>query len=150
MATIQTNSALIERAARTAHEVNRIYSLALGDTSHERWEDTPEPIRQSAIAGARYLARHPGTTPAESHAGWMKYKVLEGWQWGADKDLDRKTHPCLVPYESLPVHEKLKDSLFQTVVRGVLGLEVPVHEKLKDSLLQTVVLDVLNRKAPAP
>ncbi len=113
---------LITRAARTAHEVNRIYALSLGDGSQTPWEEAPEDMRRSVIAGVRYVLRYPNSTPREMHDAWVEYKKQDGWTWGIVKDFDAKTHPSLVPYQDLPVFEKLKDSLFQTVVRGVLGV----------------------------
>jgi hypothetical protein len=47
--------------------------------------------------------------PKESHNNWMNAKIKDGWIYGEAKDIDKKTHPCLIPYEKLPYEEKIKD-----------------------------------------
>jgi hypothetical protein len=58
-------------------------------------------------------------------------KRSEGWEHGETKDVERKTHPCLVPYDELPPEQKRKDELFGITARLLLGLisEVRVKEK---------------------
>lgn len=114
-----TYSAL-QVAARTAHEVNRAYCAGLGDSSQLPWEDAAQWQRDSAIAGAMAIADNPNTTPEQSHKGWLRVKVSEGWVYGPVKDATAKTHPCMVPYADLPPEQRAKDTLFSTVVRGVL------------------------------
>lgn len=46
----------------------------------------------------------------------MKEKIEDGWVYGDEKDTEKKTHPCLVPYEELPEFQKKKDALFQAIV----------------------------------
>ena len=36
------------------------------------------------------------------------------------KDLKKKTHHCLVPYDELPEAQKAKDAIFQAVIKGLL------------------------------
>jgi len=52
----------------------------------------------------------------------MKQKRDDGWVYGEVKDPERKTHPCMVPYDDLPIEQRAKDTLFGATVRGVLGL----------------------------
>lgn len=112
--------AQIENAARTAHEVNRAYGAGLGDTSQPPWEEAPEWQRVSAANGVRGVIA--GNTPAQSHASWHEEKVFNGWVYGPTKNPVTKEHPCLVPYAELPPAQRLKDTLFVTTVRGVLGI----------------------------
>lgn len=35
------------------------------------------------------------------HARWNAERLLEGWRFGQDKDLVKKTNPCLIPWTSL-------------------------------------------------
>jgi hypothetical protein len=48
----------------------------------------------------------------------MKQKLEEGWKYGEIKDVEKKEHPCMVPYEELDLNQKAKDSLFIAVVRS--------------------------------
>jgi hypothetical protein len=54
----------------------------------------------------------------------MAEKLSSGWVFGEEKDpnADPPTHPCLVPFEELPTDQRLKDVLFQSVVRGLREL----------------------------
>lgn len=111
----------IDYAARLAHEANRAYCQTLGDTSHLPWEDTPEDIKSSARAGVRAVMASPAVTPMELHAKWKTYKVNDGWVYGPTKDPVKKTHPCIVEYALLPEDQRIKDIVFQSVVRAALN-----------------------------
>lgn len=114
----------VERAARAAHECNRAYCAALGDSSQPSWDDAPEWQRASARAGVRIVA--DGATPAESHAGWMDHKRATGWTYGPVKDAVAQTHPCMVPYADLPMSQRQKDAIYGAVVKGIIAHEVEV------------------------
>lgn len=103
--------------AELCHEVNRAYCLALGDTSQPPWASAPEWQTQSAVDGVVFQLAHPDSTPEESHANWMKVKLDAGWKYGEKKDEAAKTHPCIRPYDELPVEQRAKDYLFTAVVR---------------------------------
>ncbi len=115
---------LIEACARAAHEVNRAYCLALGDTSQPSWENAPEWQKSSAINGVDGALS--GNTPEQSHECWLKEKAETGWKYGPVKDPGKKEHPCFVPYAQLPESQRAKDDLFLATVRAVsqaLGAE---------------------------
>lgn len=40
------------------------------------------------------------------HEVWAKQRIKEGWVYGEKKDSEKKTTPCLVPYEELSEEEK--------------------------------------------
>ena len=106
-----------EKIAQVAHEVNRAFCAANGDTSHLKWEDAPEWQRKSAIDGVEHFLANRDITPEETHEHWMKYKTENGWTQGPVKDEAKKEHPSMMPYSDLPLEEKIKDHLF----RGVVG-----------------------------
>lgn len=108
-----------EDIARVAHEVNRAYCKSIGDDSQVEWEQAPQWQRDSAINGVLYRLNHPHATPADMHASWMAQKVEEGWQWGDKKDVEKKLHPCMVPYDQLPLEQRTKDYLFGAVVEAL-------------------------------
>jgi hypothetical protein len=56
-------------------------------------------------------------TPKESHENWMKEKEDNGWVYGNEKNAEKKTHPCLIPYDNLPKEQKTKDYLFSAIVQ---------------------------------
>lgn len=104
--------------AAAAHEVNRQYCAALGDTSQPAWEDAPDWQKNSAALGVQlHLSGEYG--PEASHENWMRQKLAEGWTYGPVKDADKKEHPCLVSFHLLPVEQKAKDFLFRGVVHAL-------------------------------
>lgn len=109
-----SNNAMLEACARAAHEVNRAYCLAIGDTSQPSWEDAPEWQRSSAINGV--AGALDGNTPRQSHEGWLAEKKAAGWKYGPVKDPQRKQHPCFVTYDELPPEQQKKDLLFVSTV----------------------------------
>ena len=115
--------AVLQMAARAAHEANRAYCLVLLDNSQVAWEDAPDWQRESIVAGARSIRDNPSTTSKESHENWCLLKRENGWVYGPEKDSDLREHPCLVEYEELPPEQKFKDLLFGAVVRGVFGIK---------------------------
>lgn len=109
-----------EEMARVAHEVNRVYSLSLGDSSHDHWEFAPAWQRDSCVAGVEAILANPNTTPEQSHENWLEFKEAEGWKLGQVKDAALKLHPSMVPYDRLPPAERLKDQLFRVVVLSMM------------------------------
>jgi hypothetical protein len=118
-----------EQIARVAHEVNRAYCQALGDSSQAPWEEAPQWQRDSAISGVRFHIENPHAGPEASHEAWLQEKLVAGWKWGAVKDAEKKEHPCVMSYDALPVEQRAKDFLFRAVVHAITS---GVHEAFAD------------------
>lgn len=112
--------AAIINCARVCHEVNRAYCLALGDASQPSWDEAPEWMGESAIAGVLFHLANPAAGPEASHNSWMAAKLADGWKYGKVKDADKKEHPCMVPFHHLPTEQQAKDFLFRGVVHAML------------------------------
>lgn len=111
----------VEDIARVAHEANRAYQVATLDPAvSPHWDAAPQWQRDSAVDGVRQALA--GRTPQELHEGWCAFKIADGWTLGPVKDAEAKTHPCLVPYDALPLVQQRKDHLFAAIV-GVLSTE---------------------------
>ena len=107
-----------EDIARIAHEVNRAYCEAIGDTTQLPWDEAPDWQRQSAIRGVSFhLDADHG--PTASHEAWMVEKLADGWTYGTTKDPERKQHPCLVPFDELPINQQAKDFIFRGVIHAL-------------------------------
>jgi hypothetical protein len=105
--------------ARVAHEVNRAFCQAYGDTSQLPWEDAPEWQRESAVAGVIFHLDNPDADPERSHLAWIAAKQRADWKYGPVKDVEKKEHPCMVPFDQLPIEQKAKDYLFRAVVHSM-------------------------------
>lgn len=121
----------VESAARACHEALRAYSLALGDTSHLPWDESTEEMRRLCRQGVEGVVRGDG--PSSSHEKWRQGKQAAGWVYGTEKDEGRKTHPCLVPYDDLPLMQQRKDQIFVSVAwsvfMGVFAELSPLRER---------------------
>lgn len=122
---MEITSEVVDKIAKACHEANRAYCNAMGDSSQVPWEEAPEEIKRSAVMGVMAHMMNPELTPEQSHNHWMEVRKVNGWTYGTVKDLEKKTHPCMVPYEMLPREQKAKDYLFASVVkqsRELLGV----------------------------
>lgn len=108
--------------AKVCHEANRAYCETLGDYSQLAWELSPEWQRQSAIKGVEFhlTALDAGNkpSPSASHESWLEEKRADGWIYGPVKDAEKKEHPCFLPYDGLPVSQRLKDYIFSGIVES--------------------------------
>ena len=111
--------------AMMCHAINAAYCQSMGDDSQPTWDDTPESHKQSLIAGVEMHLANPDATPEQSHESWYKVKEADGWKYGEVKDMEKKEHPCFLPYEELPDEQKAKDYLFRTTVHLVKHLPDP-------------------------
>lgn len=106
----------IEAIAKVCHEANKAYCQSIGDNSQPSWEEAPQWQKHSAIKGVEFCTENPEALPSANHESWLKVKEAEGWVFGEVKDVEKKTHPCIVPYDQLPIEQQKKDALFKAVV----------------------------------
>ena len=107
---------LIESIARVCHEANRGYCQTLGDLSQPPWDEAPQWLRDSALAGVTFALANPEATPQQMHESWLMEKLRDGWRFGPTKDAEKKTHPCAVSYYALPPAQQMKDRIFKVIV----------------------------------
>lgn len=107
-----------EHIAYVAYNVNRALQEAIGETPAPHWEEATEEAKQSILRGVVFALRY-NATPEQQHDAWVQDKFKNGWSHGAVKSEEDKTHPNLVPYNALPEMQRVKDSLFQAVVRSL-------------------------------
>lgn len=122
---VEFNVAIIDKMtaiARVCHEVNRAFCIFIDDLSQLPWEAAPEWQRNSAIAGVQFHIDNPDAGDSASHDEWSRHKLAEGWVFGEVKDPEAKTHPCLVPFDQLPVEQQMKDKLFRETVHNLWNM----------------------------
>ena len=78
----------------------------------EKWEDRDEKFRNQMInVVKKYLSQENLPTPEEAHNSWMDAYFKMGWKYGKERDVDKKTHPDLLPFYNLPQDERDKDAI---------------------------------------
>ena len=117
---INSKSSMVDLIACAAHTTNKAYCDALGDFSQPTWEAAPEWQRDSIRNGVKAVIANPSQTPSQSHDSWFAQKKSEGWIWGPAKNVEKKEHPCMMPYDELPTDQRHKDHNFLVVVRSML------------------------------
>ena len=102
--------------AKVCHQANKAWCETIGDCSQKDWKDSEQWQQQSAINGVKFRLENPEAGHDAMHNNWMKEKVENGWVYGEVKDTEAKTHPCIVPFNELPIFQQKKDALFSAIV----------------------------------
>jgi len=102
--------------AAVCHQANKAWCEINGDSSQENWREAEQWQRDSAIKGVEFRLENPDAGPDAQHNAWSAEKVSQGWVYGHVKDAEKKTHPCLVPFDQLPLFQQKKDKLFSAIV----------------------------------
>lgn len=108
--------------AKICHEANRAYCQSIGDDSQPTWAEAPDWQKDSAIKGVTFHQANPDAGASGSHESWMAEKVADGWKHGSVKDPDARTHPCMVPFEDLPMEQQVKDHIFRSIVHAMIAI----------------------------
>jgi hypothetical protein len=106
--------------AKVCHEANKAYCESIGDNSQKHWYDAEQWQRDSAVKGVEFRVNNLDAPVSAQHNAWCADKYAAGWNYGEIKDVEKKTHPCLVPYEHLPIEQRKKDALFQSIVDALI------------------------------
>jgi len=117
MASNLNDEKLHEICAHAAHEANRAHRASIGEDPGPVWADAPEWMRSSTLNGV--VGALGGNSPEQLHLSWLEEKRRTGWKYGPVKDPEKKEHPCFLPYDELPLQQRVKDRLFVSVVRAV-------------------------------
>jgi len=113
----------IEKIAKQCHDANRKYCKSIGDDSQPTWAKVEDWQKESAVNGVKHLIENPDAKPEDSHNSWLAEKEADGWKFGEVKDVDKKEHPCFVPYSELSDEQKEKDKIFiETAKSGLTSL----------------------------
>jgi hypothetical protein len=139
--------------AQACHAINCGLQAAIGEAA-TAWNNAPESVRHSTVVGVEYFLDNPDVTPEQSHAAWLKYRVDTGWVLGAVKDVEKKIHPNLVPFEQLSFEQKAKDYVFSAAVRALKDLpleqlQVGASDANKGAIEAAQNAAALNPQSPA-
>lgn len=89
------------------------YQMGAGLDLHDVQDsfEISEERLQSLINGTKIALENPDITPEENHNIWMKCKKEQGYVYGEHLDVEKKTHPSMVPFEELSKVEQVKDEM---------------------------------------
>uniref|UniRef100_A0A3Q2YEG7 Ryanodine receptor 1a (skeletal) n=1 Tax=Hippocampus comes TaxID=109280 RepID=A0A3Q2YEG7_HIPCM len=130
----------IEPIKEYKHDFDGIRNL-LGPTqslSHTAF--TPCPVDTIQIVLPPHLERIREKLAENSHELWAVTRIEQGWTYGAFRDDNKKLHPCLVDFQSLPEPEKNYNLAMsgETLTLLALGCHVGMgDEKAEENLKRT-------------
>ena len=70
---------------------------------------TPQPIDTRDVRLPAELEELVEKMSKNVHDVWAETRIQQGWTYGEQRNDEKKTHPCLVPYDDLPESEKEYD-----------------------------------------
>lgn len=88
----------------------------------------PNPIDTSNIELPEELLVLTERLAENVHENWAAGRISGGWTYGKERDDEKKTTPCLVPYCELPDEEKEYD---RNTVLETLKLIVALGYKIE-------------------
>ena len=66
----------------------------------------PQPIDTSKVILPEELLQLTEKIAENVHENWALGRIQDGWVYGEERDDEKKTTPCLVPYSELSEIEK--------------------------------------------
>lgn len=89
----------------------------------------PNPMDTSHVQLPRQIVDLSEIIAQNVHENWAKARLAEGWRYGAVRDDEKKTTPCLVPYSQLPEIEKEYDrNTAMETLKLILALGYQIHK----------------------
>uniref|UniRef100_A0A3B3DVI6 Ryanodine receptor 1a (skeletal) n=1 Tax=Oryzias melastigma TaxID=30732 RepID=A0A3B3DVI6_ORYME len=145
----------IEPIKEYKHDFDGVRNL-LGPTqslSHTAF--TPCPVDTIQIVLPPHLERIREKLAENSHELWAVTRIEQGWTFGPFRDDNKKLHPCLVDFQSLPEPEKNYNLAMsgETLTLLALGCHVGMgDEKAEENLKRTKLPKYMqsNGYKPAP
>lgn len=114
--------------AKVCHQANKAWCEVNGDDTQKNWMDAEQWQVDSAITGVIFRIKNPNAKHDAQHNSWMLDKIKDGWVYGEVKDAEKKTHPCIVPFEQLPEFQQKKDALFCAIVDALKSNKIEPKE----------------------
>ncbi len=90
----------------------------------------PQSVDTSDVVLPKELEQLVERMSENVHDVWAETRIKQGWTYGPKRNDEKKTHPCLVPYEELPDEEKEYD---RNTSIGTLKLILKLGFKISNS-----------------
>ena len=112
------NKKLLENLAEIIYEATRLEAKwSNRSIVPEKWNNRDDKFRTQFIDIIdKYMSQDNLPTPKEAHDSWVESYKQMGWKFGEKRDIKKKTHPDMVPFEKLPKDERDKDAIFLMAV----------------------------------
>ncbi len=91
---------------------------------------TPKPINTDNVKLPEELLELTEKIAEQVHDVWSQGRIAEGWTYGEERNDEKKTHPCLIPYSDLPDSEREYD---RATAFATLKLIVALGYKIEKS-----------------
>lgn len=88
---------------------------------------TPKPFNTDHIELPEELVALTEKIAENVHEVWAQGRIAEGWTFDEKQDSEKKTTPCMVPYDELPESEKDFD---RNTAMGTLKLIMALGYKI--------------------
>lgn len=125
----------IEDLAKAVVQINADYCAALGEQP-VYWEQTEPDVRVSILRGIASALRF-NPTPEQNHQNFIDDRTRDGWTYGPEKNVELKQHPDLIPWEHLPADQKIKNTLFLSIINTLKPKLPPVAASTKKIVKHT-------------
>ena len=105
---------LTERRATFVYDGARLAAIAANaPIVPVPWAEREQTFREQFLKVIeRQCGEQRSKSPEELHGSWMQAYFTMGWVYGEKHDVEKKTHPDLVPYAGLGQLEQDKDAVF--------------------------------------
>jgi len=113
--------ALSKLIAKVAYQAANAYRKVIGEMTKVEWDDVEDAVKTKLINAVKSAMENP-KTPEQQHNAWLEQMIIDGWKYGETLDEEKKEHPEMLPYQGLPIHQQVKDSLFLSVVDSLKDL----------------------------
>ena len=113
-----------EKIAKIVYEATRLEAKwSKRSIVPEKWDNRDNKFKEQFIDIIdKYLLQEDLPTPEEAHNSWVQSYLDMGWKYGKKRDIEKKTHPDILPFYQLPKDERDKDAIFLVVVWAVKKL----------------------------
>lgn len=107
----------LNRICKMCHDNNNKLMILNGESPQVGWDMLDAESQYITYKSVKKIIDDPNITAECIHNEWMNNKKLDGWVYGEVKDVTKKTHPLIVPFDQLSEIDKQKDQSFIDIVR---------------------------------
>jgi RyR domain len=106
------------RRAIFVYEAARLQAIAVdAPVVPELWPERDAAFCDQFVAYVEKLCNADELpTPEAAHDSWWRAYEEMGWMYGPVRDVEKKTHPDMVPFGELEQREQDKDAVFLALV----------------------------------